>query len=58
MLACCNYYTKIIEQKLALSRVVTVSPTDSVLAATKKMLELRASCAVVTVNDKPCGILT
>ncbi|XP_022640050.1 CBS domain-containing protein CBSCBSPB5 isoform X2 [Vigna radiata var. radiata] len=40
------------------SKVVTVSPTDSVLAATKKMLELRASCAVVTVNDKPCGILT
>ncbi|XP_061373765.1 CBS domain-containing protein CBSCBSPB1-like [Gastrolobium bilobum] len=40
------------------SKVVTVSPTDSVLATTKKMLELRASSAIVTVDDKPCGILT
>ncbi|KAL9329894.1 hypothetical protein ACSQ67_004897 [Phaseolus vulgaris] len=40
------------------SKVVTVSPTDSVLATTKKMLELRVSSAVVTVDDKPCGILT
>jgi len=51
-------YTEIIQQILAFSRVVTVSPTDSVLATTKKMLELRVSCAVVTVDDKPCGILT
>ncbi|MED6216644.1 CBS domain-containing protein cbscbspb1, variant 2 [Stylosanthes scabra] len=40
------------------SRVIIVSPTDTVLATTKKMLELRVSCAVVTVDDKPCGILT
>ncbi|XP_061340199.1 CBS domain-containing protein CBSCBSPB1 isoform X2 [Gastrolobium bilobum] len=40
------------------SKVVTVSPTDSVLTTTKKMLELRASCAVVTVDDKPHGIFT
>ncbi|PNX96184.1 CBS domain-containing protein cbscbspb5-like, partial [Trifolium pratense] len=40
------------------SKVVTVSPTDSVLSTTKKMLELRASAAVVTVDNKPCGILT
>ncbi|KAK7291546.1 hypothetical protein RIF29_06782 [Crotalaria pallida] len=40
------------------SKVVTVSPTDSVLTAAKKMVELPASSAVVTVDDKPCGILT
>ncbi|MED6124725.1 CBS domain-containing protein cbscbspb4 [Stylosanthes scabra] len=40
------------------SKVIIVSPTDTVLATTKKMLELRVSCAVVTVDDKPCGILT
>lgn len=40
------------------SKVVTVSPTDTVLATTKKMLELRVSSAIVTVEDKPCGILT
>ncbi|TKY60581.1 CBS domain-containing protein CBSCBSPB5 [Spatholobus suberectus] len=40
------------------SKVVTVSPTDTVLTTTKKMLELRASSAVVTVDDKTCGILT
>lgn len=40
------------------SKVVTVSPTDTVLTTTKKMLELRASAAIVTVDDKPCGILT
>ncbi|KAL1364466.1 hypothetical protein AAHE18_03G220100 [Arachis hypogaea] len=40
------------------SKVITVSPTDTVLATTKKMLELRVSCAVVMVDDKPCGILT
>jgi CBS domain-containing protein len=43
---------------MALSRVATVSSTDSVLSTTKKMLELRASAAVVTVDNKPCGILT
>ncbi|KAH9769966.1 CBS domain-containing protein CBSCBSPB1 [Citrus sinensis] len=40
------------------SKVVTISPTDTVLMATKKMLELRLSSAVVTVENKPRGILT
>ncbi|OVA09564.1 Phox/Bem1p [Macleaya cordata] len=40
------------------SKIVTVLPTDSVLTATKKMLELRLSSAVVTVDNKPRGILT
>ncbi|KAL5053098.1 hypothetical protein RYX36_033780 [Vicia faba] len=40
------------------SNVVTVSSRDSVLTTTKKMLELRASAAVVVVDNKPCGILT
>ncbi|KAJ4961175.1 hypothetical protein NE237_021085 [Protea cynaroides] len=40
------------------SKIVTVSPTDSVLTATKKMLESRLSCAIVTVENKPRGILT
>ncbi|KAF7838831.1 CBS domain-containing protein CBSCBSPB5-like isoform X1 [Senna tora] len=40
------------------SKLVTVSPMESVLAATKKMLEHRVSCTIVTVDDKPRGILT
>ncbi|CAL1375256.1 unnamed protein product [Linum trigynum] len=40
------------------SKVVTVSPTETVLAVTKKMLESRSSCAVVIVDNKPRGILT
>ncbi|PON77276.1 CBS- PB1 domain contining protein [Parasponia andersonii] len=40
------------------SKVVTLSLTDTVLTATKKMLELRLSSAVVTVDSKPRGILT
>lgn len=40
------------------SKIVMVSPTESVLATTKKMLELRASCAIVTVDGKSRGILT
>ncbi|KAF2311515.1 hypothetical protein GH714_024478 [Hevea brasiliensis] len=40
------------------SKVVTVSPTESVLAVTKKMLEFRSSSAVVMVDHKPRGILT
>ncbi|XP_019457614.1 PREDICTED: CBS domain-containing protein CBSCBSPB1-like isoform X2 [Lupinus angustifolius] len=40
------------------SKVVIVSPTDSVLTAAKKMVELPASSAIVTVDDNPCGILT
>ncbi|XP_021286282.1 CBS domain-containing protein CBSCBSPB5-like isoform X1 [Herrania umbratica] len=40
------------------SKIVKVSPTDSVLATAKKMLESRLSSAVVTVENKPRGILT
>ncbi|KAI3976028.1 hypothetical protein MKX01_016711 [Papaver californicum] len=40
------------------SKIVTVSPTDTVLSAAKKMLELKLSSAVITVDDKPRGILT
>ncbi|MQL84434.1 hypothetical protein Taro_016935, partial [Colocasia esculenta] len=40
------------------SKVVTVSPNDSVLTATKKMLELRLSSVVITIDNKPRGILT
>ncbi|KAM7483463.1 hypothetical protein LguiB_008046 [Lonicera macranthoides] len=40
------------------SKVVTVSPTDTVVMAAKKMLEFRVSSAIVTVDDKPRGILT
>ncbi|KAL4634493.1 hypothetical protein ACB092_04G203300 [Castanea dentata] len=40
------------------SKVATVSPTETVLVATKKMLEFRSSSAVVTVDDKPRGIIT
>ncbi|PNX73847.1 CBS domain-containing protein cbscbspb5-like, partial [Trifolium pratense] len=40
------------------SKMVTVSPTDSVLKTTKTMVELHASCAVVTVDGKARGIVT
>ncbi|PIN22386.1 hypothetical protein CDL12_04892 [Handroanthus impetiginosus] len=40
------------------SKIVTVDPSDTVLVAAKKMLEIRASSAVVTVENKPRGILT
>ncbi|KAK8949435.1 CBS domain-containing protein CBSCBSPB1 [Platanthera zijinensis] len=40
------------------TKIAMVSPTDSVLTATKKMLELEASSAVVTDENKPKGILT
>ncbi|XP_027356109.1 CBS domain-containing protein CBSCBSPB1 isoform X2 [Abrus precatorius] len=40
------------------SKLVTVSPTDSVLTTTKKMVEHRTSCAVVAVDSKPRGIFT
>jgi CBS domain-containing protein len=38
--------------------VVTVGPTDTVLTASKKMLELKVSSAVVAIENKPGGILT
>ncbi|XP_042454854.1 CBS domain-containing protein CBSCBSPB5-like isoform X2 [Zingiber officinale] len=40
------------------SKIVTISPTDSVLTATQKMLEFKISSAVVTIENKPQGILT
>lgn len=40
------------------SKVVILSPDDSVLAATKRMLELKISSAVVAFENKPRGILT
>ncbi|CAN6381290.1 unnamed protein product [Urochloa humidicola] len=40
------------------STVVMVSPGDSVLTATKKMVEAHASSAVVAVGSKAQGILT
>ncbi|CAO2196411.1 unnamed protein product, partial [Urochloa humidicola] len=40
------------------SKVVTVGPTDTVLTASKKMLELKVSSAVVAIESKPGGILT
>nr|GMC53603.1 CBS domain-containing protein CBSCBSPB1 [Ipomoea batatas] len=40
------------------SKIITVSPSDTVVEAAKKMLEFRMSSAVVTVDDKPRGILT
>ncbi|KAL6973020.1 CBS domain-containing protein cbscbspb4 [Sarracenia purpurea var. burkii] len=39
-------------------RIVTVSPTETVLVTTKKMVECRISSAVVMVENKPRGILT
>ncbi|XP_019196538.1 PREDICTED: CBS domain-containing protein CBSCBSPB1-like [Ipomoea nil] len=40
------------------SKIITVSPSDTVVEASKKMLDFRMSSAVVTVDDKPRGILT
>ncbi|KAJ6374525.1 hypothetical protein OIU78_030103 [Salix suchowensis] len=40
------------------SKIVTVSPTETVLEVTKKMFESASSCAVVTVDKKARGILT
>ncbi|KAI3463612.1 hypothetical protein Pfo_020275 [Paulownia fortunei] len=40
------------------SKIVTVDPSDTVLVAAKKILELQTSSAVVTVENKPRGILT
>ncbi|KAI3754682.1 hypothetical protein L1987_54470 [Smallanthus sonchifolius] len=35
------------------SKIVTVSPFDTVVMATKKMLEFRSSSATVTIDNKP-----
>ncbi|KAL0429616.1 UNVERIFIED_CONTAM: CBS domain-containing protein CBSCBSPB1 [Sesamum radiatum] len=40
------------------SKVVTIDPSETVLAAAKKILEFRTSSAVVIVENKPRGILT
>ncbi|CAL9763727.1 unnamed protein product [Musa acuminata subsp. burmannicoides] len=40
------------------SRVVTVSPTESVLSATKRMVEFQMGSAIITIGNKPIGILT
>ncbi|KAL8167099.1 hypothetical protein V2J09_008598 [Rumex salicifolius] len=40
------------------SKFITVSPTDTVLVAAKKIQEFKLSCAVVTVENKPRGIFT
>ncbi|XP_074316536.1 CBS domain-containing protein CBSCBSPB5-like [Silene latifolia] len=40
------------------SKLITVSPTDTVLSAAKKMLEYQLSCAIVAVENRPKGILT
>ncbi|KAI3777671.1 hypothetical protein L1987_47472 [Smallanthus sonchifolius] len=39
-------------------KLVTVSPSDTVLMATKTMLECHTSSAIVTIDSKPRGILT
>ncbi|KAE8688926.1 CBS domain-containing protein CBSCBSPB1 [Hibiscus syriacus] len=39
-------------------KIATVSPADTVLTTAKKMLECRANSAVVTIGNKPWGILT
>ncbi|CAD6235274.1 unnamed protein product [Miscanthus lutarioriparius] len=39
-------------------KVITVAPSDTVLTASKKMLELKVSSAVVAIENKPGGILT
>ncbi|KAK9734404.1 hypothetical protein RND81_04G137300 [Saponaria officinalis] len=40
------------------SKLITISPTDTVLSAAKKMLENKLSYAIVTVENRPKGILT
>ncbi|KAL0397226.1 UNVERIFIED_CONTAM: CBS domain-containing protein CBSCBSPB1 [Sesamum calycinum] len=44
-------------QKMVQGRIVTIDPSETVLAA-KKILEFRTSSAVVIVENKPRGILT
>uniref|UniRef100_A0A0D6R4R6 CBS domain-containing protein n=1 Tax=Araucaria cunninghamii TaxID=56994 RepID=A0A0D6R4R6_ARACU len=39
-------------------KVLTISPIESVFMATKKMRELHLNAAVVTIENKPRGILT
>ncbi|KAL3654989.1 CBS domain-containing protein cbscbspb4 [Castilleja foliolosa] len=40
------------------SKVVTIDLSDTVLVAAKKILELRTSSAIVTVDNKPWGVMT
>lgn len=39
-------------------RIAILSPSDSVLNATKKMVELRSGSVIIAVDNKPQGILT
>lgn len=40
------------------AKVATASPSETVYAAAKKMQELRVSAVIITVDNKPRGILT
>ncbi|XP_051152407.1 CBS domain-containing protein CBSCBSPB5-like [Andrographis paniculata] len=40
------------------SKMVELDPSETVLTAAKKICELEASCAIVTTENKPRGILT
>ncbi|EFJ25849.1 hypothetical protein SELMODRAFT_149040 [Selaginella moellendorffii] len=40
------------------TKVATVSPSDTVLTATRKMREFRVNSVIITINNKPQGILT
>ncbi|XP_047943802.1 CBS domain-containing protein CBSCBSPB1-like [Salvia hispanica] len=40
------------------TKIAAVDPTDTVIVAAKRMHEKQASCAVITVDNKPQGILT
>lgn len=50
--------SRMLELTSVVVRIVTVDPSDTVLVAAKKMLEVRTSSAIVTVENKPRGILT
>ncbi|KAK4487460.1 hypothetical protein RD792_005905 [Penstemon davidsonii] len=39
-------------------KIVTVDPSDTILVAAQKMLEFRTSSVIVTVENKPRGIIT
>ncbi|XP_071689825.1 CBS domain-containing protein CBSCBSPB3-like [Rutidosis leptorrhynchoides] len=39
-------------------KVVTVSPSDTVVTTTERMIEFRMSSVVATIDNKPFGILT
>lgn len=61
---CCDdfhvYIAKIpfLSFSMWMNRIATVDPSDTVVTAAKRMQEQRTSCAVITVDNKPRGILT